>query len=104
MCRRQRLVGDVNLRDVETMSVSQGAYGSTASVTGDVPREYGDLALSPSAASQRNGQQVSTYGSVNGGGSPAASTGYVAVPPLGSGQYGASPADVRHYSPMGMQR
>jgi hypothetical protein len=33
MCRRQKLVGDVNLRDVETMSVSQGNYGSTASMT-----------------------------------------------------------------------
>jgi hypothetical protein len=105
MCRRQKLVGDVNLRDVETMSVSQGNYGSTASLTtgGDAPREYGDLNLSP------NQNQVSTYGNVNGGGGSAsgstsgASTGYVAVPPLGAQQYGSS-RDVRHYSPMGMQQ
>lgn len=100
MCRRNKLIGDVNLRDIETVSVSQGAYGSTASLSGDAASEYGNLKITP-ASSNRN-LEVSTYGGVGAG---APSTGYASVPPLGGpSQYGLSPNELRQrdYSPMGM--
>jgi hypothetical protein len=102
MCRRNKLIGDLNLRDVETVSVSQGAYGSTASLSGDAASEYGNLKITP-ASSNRN-LEVSTYGGVGPGTPP--STGYASVPPLGGpSQYGLSPNELRQrdYSPMGMK-